>query len=206
MNEFILHSSNFVFTIPLLIVAIIAGLEIVGAVLGISLTTIDIDINIDSASHPNLTGVFGWAGHGNVPFIIWLCILFTCFGVTGLCINFVLLEVFSTTFSQILTAPVALIAAAIPTKIFSRIIARIIPREESSVVNTSSFIGKLAVVTAGKATKTMSAEASLLDEHGQRHYMLVRPESNIEIHHGTEIILFEKVDGIWLCDIFKNNV
>ena len=69
---------------------------------------------------------------------------------------------------------------------------KIIPKDESSALKEESFVGQMATITLGKASKGSPAEAKVTDHHGQTHYFMIQPESEEEIFQQGEQVLLSK--------------
>ncbi|NQZ41492.1 OB-fold-containig protein [Moritella sp.] len=64
--------------------------------------------------------------------------------------------------------------------------------------------GKAAKITIGTASSGNPAEALLLDDFNQKHYIMVEPEFEKEyLPKGTEVVIVEKLNGTWLAIPFK---
>jgi len=208
MFQFLLLDHNVLFSTCLAIVAGLAAFEVASMIIGMSLVNIlddffHIDLNHDVT--PTSTSFAEWTNISKVPAIIWLAILLTGFGLAGLTINFLLFKMNGLSITPYIIAPIAFIASIPFTRTVSAIVGRIMPKDESSAVCTTTFAGKIARITIGKATQSMPAEAMVTDEYGQNHYILVKPEKDIELPQDTEVVLFTEENGVWLCDEFSSS-
>ena len=65
----------------------------------------------------------------------------------------------------------------------------------SAAVAEKSFVGEYAIITGGKATSKLSAEAKLKDLYNHTHYIFVKPEKEGEELNSGEKVLLTKYLG-----------
>jgi len=214
MIHFLLASENTPFTIALVLMVAIGALELVFSIFGPGLSHLietglpDLNHELgDMAPHdahalddvPSpLSKLLGWLRIGQVPLLILFVVFLTAFGVIGLALQFTLASL--TKF--MLPAPVAGIAAflaAIPcVRTGGGLLAKILPRDETTAVSEDSFVGRIAVITSGAARQGSPAEARLQDQHRQSHYILVEPDvEGEEFPSGSTVLIVEKHANIY---------
>ncbi len=204
MLDFFLADFNLPYTLALTLVMAIALLEGVALIIGLSfasfldeLFVIDLDIDPELSSS-GLSATLGWLYFHRLPFLVWLVLLLCSFGVVGSVLNFILVM------PLFITLPISFVFTVFITRYLAKRIAKIIPRNESSAASSSSFSGKLATITIGKASKGNAAEAVLRDQFNQKHYVLVEPECDQQVfEQGTQVVLVEKLSSSWLAIEFK---
>lgn len=206
MFSFFMADFNLLYSSSLFFVACLALLEGVGLLIGLSLTNalddllpIDLDVDADlTLSDGGLSVVLGWLYLHRLPFLVWMLLFLTSFGIAGLSINYMW------PLPTLLSFPIALVIAIFSCRILGKRIASIMPKNESSATSYHSFSGKIATITVGKARKGNAAEAVLHDEFNQKHYLLVEPEQQgQEFDKGTQVVLVEKIQHSWLAIEFK---
>jgi hypothetical protein len=80
------------------------------------------------------------------------------------------------------------------------VIARLIPKDESSAVSDTTFLGRQGVIAAGSARRGWAAEARVVDEHGRTHFVMVEPDTDAdEYAEGTAIVILEKKGAFYRC-------
>ncbi|TKB46377.1 YqiJ family protein [Thalassotalea mangrovi] len=207
MLNFLLSDVNFAFSVALTIVFGLALLEGIALVIGSSVMTLlddltgfDIDADVDAdVSSGGLTSVLGWLCLDKLPLLVWLILMLTSFGLSGLIYNYLVLSSVNIELLYWAAKPVALFCALIITHTFGDAIARIIPKNETSAVSTIEFSGKVATITLGRARRGNAAEASLVDDFNQKHYVMVEPENDHdEFLQGTQVVLIEKANSSWI--------
>ncbi|MCG8552135.1 MAG: YqiJ family protein [Desulfobacterales bacterium] len=208
MIGFILESRNMPFTVALAIMILIAVLEGATTMIGIGLSNmfetfmpdfdLDADVDLDGpdASSPGaLTKILGWFRIGQVPFLIILVAFLTVFGLTGLIIQSFILE-FTGRLLPGLAASGASLAVSLPlVRMLTGVIARIMPKDETEAVSEKSFIGRVAVITLGKAAKGKPAQAKLKDKFGTTHYIMVEPDLEDDTFRQGDPVLIVRQAG-----------
>ena len=206
MIGFILESPNMPFTVALAIMIMIAVLEGATTMIGIGLSNMfetfmpyfDLDADLDGpdASSPGaLTKILGWLRIGQVPFLIILVAFLTVFGLTGLILQSFILE-FTGRLLPGLAASGASLAVSLPlVRMLTGVIARIMPKDETEAVSEKSFIGRVAVITLGKAAKGKPAQAKLKDKFGTTHYIMVAPDLEDETFQQGDPVLIVRQAG-----------
>lgn len=185
--------------------------QVIDSLLPSSAGDIDIDASPDSDMSPDiadlsgngadvgdtqaiggsgLSKLLGWLCIGRVPMLALLVIFLTGFGLAGLFIQWVA----QSTFGGFLPATAASIPAflvAIPmVRVCGTGLARLIPKDESSAVTSSSLIGRIATIVIGTARQGQPAQAKVRDANGQTHYVMVEPDDDLTTFDaGTEVLL-----------------
>jgi len=175
-------------------------MEGTGLILGIGITSVfdnlipSVDLDgLDMPEVSSATGMtkfLGWLRIGQVPILITLIILLTMFGLTGL----VLQSIVETATGALLPGPVAVIPVFLITlpalRVSHGVVAKIIPKDETYAVGEETFLGRIATITNGTATRERAAQARLRDEHGRDHYVMVKPDIEGEtLAAGTSVLL-----------------
>lgn len=210
MIDFLLLSANLPFTIALAFMCAIGLLEIVTSLLGLGASNfiesvwpsldldVDIDIDVDQGGLiPAATGpgsaignMLGWLGFGKVPAMVMLVLMLLGFGIIGLAVQSAAMKIRGLLLPGILASGLALVGAICFVRVAGRAVSRILPRDESEAVSEKSFLGRIAVVTAGTAKRGHPAQAKLRDQHGRTHYVMVEPDSAAEeFEAGSEVLL-----------------
>lgn len=204
MYNFLLSDQNFIFSCALCFMLVLALLEGVGALIGFSLgnlidQALPIDLDVDADVGAELvnpasggTAVLGWLCFAKLPFLVWLILALTSFSISGYLVNATAQNLFGTLAPVYLSLPIAIIAMLWLTRLIGRPLARLLPKNESSAISNRTFVGKSARITVGNARRELPAEAVLVDDYGQKHYILVAPEDDSVIPAGTEVALLEK--------------
>lgn len=161
---------------------------------GVDLDAADMDIAPDGGAGPlSPAGLLGWLGARDVPFLIWLVCFLTMFGLSGLILQSVASGVIGAPLHAWLAVAIAAAPAIGLTRIIANWVSLIMPKTESSAMQTRFLGGHRGAITQGTATRGNPAEAKIKDRHGNIHYLRVEPlEDNGVFEQGSQIVLIRK--------------
>jgi len=193
---FLLQDQNLLFTGALVLMLMIAVLEGVMTLIGIGISDLLDNIlpefDVD-APDGGLTKVLGWLRFGEVPALILLVVFLVGFGTTGL-----LIQKFSQSTVGLLL-PGGLLALGVffltlpQVRFAGNLLRRFAVGDETEAVGRDSFIGRVAVITIGKAEAGSPAEARFSDEYGTTHYVMVEPDESEIFNQGEKVLLVEEL-------------
>jgi|GEM_PF-45328 len=199
MIDWFTSDTNWIFSLSILIMLGLGLLELIGLVFGGNFSgwfddLFDIDADALSGTGGIAHGVFSWLQLGRIPFLVWLVIFLTSFGVSGLALQWLTQSFFAVPLLMPVAAVLALIAAILSTRVVGGLFARIFPKEESSAVSRDSLIGSVAFITGTNQAKAgLASEARVKDAHGRTHYVMVEPEEPFEFLSGkSEVVLMRR--------------
>lgn len=210
MITFILDSANFPFTIALLTMVGIALLEGITTLLGFGLSNLlghflpDIDAQPDlDVEHPSsgssLGNLLGWLNVGRVPLMVLLVVFLTIFGLLGYALQAMFLSIIGQMLPGLLAALLSLLLSLPLVRFFGKLVGKLMPNDETEAISADTFIGRIATITVGTATKGRPARAKFQDNYGTTHLVMVEPESTEEVfNQGDRVILLERLDGKFL--------
>lgn len=231
MFDLIFESQNLPFSVSLALMLAMALLEGVGTILGAGISgfldsivpdfdfdididmDVDVDMDIDAPDIDAPSGVtrfLGWLRIGQVPVLMLLIIFLTLFGLVGLGMQ----SFMQGMTGHFLPASIAVVPAffiSLPgVRIFGGILGKIMPQDETYAVSEKEFIGRVAYITLGKATKGNPTRAKLKDRHGTVHYIMVEPdEEEVVFLTGQSVILVSQNGAVFKAienrkDVLKN--
>ncbi|CDZ51211.1 OB-fold-containig protein [Neorhizobium galegae] len=184
------------FAIAAAMLAILTGLEMICLLIGFSLGEV-----VDKAwpgDHGGLSGLMSWLNIGGVPVLILLMLFLGLFAING----FVLQSV-----AQFIWSPLPGLVAAVPAfgvalpevRFFSRIVARIVPRDETYAVDLSDFIGRSGDVTVGPLDQGLPGRVRLKDRHGNWHALRARAaRTEAPIPIGSKVLIVDHALDIFI--------
>jgi hypothetical protein len=193
--DFLFTSNNIIFTSALILMIFIAALEGILVLIGVGLSNTfdslipDFDTELDVDTEYSLSKFFGWIRLKQVPILMLFVIFLTSFGLIGLLIQATLFNIIGILWLQYLVVIPAFIFAIISLRIFGGLIAKLLPKDETSSISNNDLIGHIAIITLGKAIKGSPAEAKVKDQSGQVHYFMVEPENENDIFLQGEKVL-----------------
>ena len=206
MTEFMLKSQNLPFTVSLTIMIMIAFLEGVTALIGFGLSSMiessipdfDIDTDLDHSDiskNSILTKTFGWLRIRKVPVLIILIAFLTVFGLCGLFIQSVFVRITGCLLPGLIASFISLFLTLPLVRGITGIIAKIIPKNETEVITEKSFIGQVAVIILGKASKNSPAQAKFKDKFKTTHYVMIEPDiEDEEFVQGDHVLIVKQTN------------
>jgi hypothetical protein len=208
MIDILLHTSNLAYSIALTIVLTIVALDVILMIVGMGLMGALESLHIDTDLHLDFGGfnqLANWACVNKVPFVVWLLLALTGFGLAGLTLNFIAFKLMGFMPQTLFTVPFALFGCFYFTHVTGNTVARLMPKENSTAQTVESFKGSIAHITIGTASKGNPAEAQLTDGHNQRHFVSVVPLNDGDTFTQDEqVVLIEQQDDYWLCHGFDD--
>ena len=208
MLSFLLDDANFWFSCALGIVIALFILEMAGMFFGVSLLGLVDDqaaLDADTDTSSGFTEFGSWLALDRLPLLVWLVLLLTTFGSAGLTFNFLSLTLLDTYFARWLITLLAVVAGLFFTARFGTVIARLLPKQESSATTADELDGTVGHITVGVARQNSPAEGKFVDAHGQPHYLLVEPiEPDEQFSQGEKILLIQKRDYRWLASRYSD--
>lgn len=197
-NDFYQLSDNLPFSVAITIVTILSLIEGIAFMIGTGLLSFidsllpNFDLNIDG---PNLedqglvSKTLTFLKVKNVPLIILLITFLMSFGVSGLLMQSLVLEILGFTVSAlILIIPATIIGLGI-MKAFGEVLAKVMPKDETDAEKIEAFVGKVGVLTLGTAEKDKPAQCKVKDKKGHLHYFMALTDNDEKIHMGQKVIL-----------------
>ncbi len=214
--EFLLVDQNAPFLVAGAVTLLIAAVEVASLLLGFGLSNLIDDLLPDFDPEPDFDGpdldgvdsfdaaeanvfvqAFAWLNVGRVPFLVLLLSYLAVFTVAGL----VLQSAASAAIGLIpawIAGPAAGLAALPATRLTSRLLARIMPREETYAVGEEQFIGRTASITLGPVDAETAGKAKLVDQFGNVHFVRVRAANAGERYQvGSEVLLVRRDDAVF---------
>ncbi|KYQ84481.1 hypothetical protein AWW72_08815 [Acinetobacter sp. NRRL B-65365] len=201
--DLLTHPSNLIFSTALMLCLFIGVLEFILLLFGgsssfleqflpDSLTDIDhADVSLEQSENL-FTQLLEWLYLGKVPLLIWLIIFLTLYALTGLIIQDLFFQFTEQYVSAWIIAPASLFLAMPLVRYSAALIAKIIPKDETTAIQHDDLIGRTAHIILGEAKPNSPAQAKVKDQFGQTHYVLVEPEFDTVFHQGQDVILTQR--------------
>lgn len=153
----------------------------------------DSDVHVDGG-----TDLLGWLGFGRVPLMALLVLFLGIFGSTGLIVEQISHDFFGALLSPLFAVPGALATSLPLTGLGARLLARVLPRDETTAVSLDSLVGEYARIITGRAAAGSPARARVEDVHGQAHFVMVEPNAPDQIfEEGEAILLVRREDNLF---------
>jgi len=181
------------FAISAAIMVALGGIELLTMIVGFSISElIGKDFALETESHSAIGGLFLWINAGRLPLLILLILALGVFAISGFLLQAVAHSV--GTAVPVALAALAALAISLPAiRVTSRGIARIIPRDETYVVDEADFIGHVAEVSIGPLDQGLPGRVRLKDVFGNWHSVAARasPEST-PLPVGASVLLVDR--------------
>ena len=211
MWAFLVEQPNLPYTIAFACVLVLGVFEALALLIGLSMMSaldqwVPADVEYDAdISGSGLTGIAGWLCLNRLPLLIWFVLALTSFAIAGYLVNYISLIVSATLLPQLFTLPIAIVGSALSCRYLGRVLADLLPKNESTAISLDDLSGYVGTITLGCAIKGMPSEAVVRDKHQQKHYVLVEPEtSGIEFASGTQVVLLKREGRVWSATRFDN--
>ncbi|TAG03696.1 MAG: DUF1449 family protein [Betaproteobacteria bacterium] len=145
-------------------------------------------------------GVLGWLHLGKVPTLVLLILFLAGFAISGYVIQGFTLKLTGAMWPAWIASIPAVFAGLSTVSGLGAVLARIMPKDETSAVSEQSLIGRAGMIVRGNATQGMAAEAKVRDAYGRAHYVLVEPDFAEEsFAEGSDVLLVKKVGSRFRC-------
>ena len=149
------------------------------------------ELELDSSQHFFLQ-FLDWLYIGRIPMLVWLIIFLTTFALTGFIIQAVYQLLSAHLLAIWIITPLTLVICMPLVRISAAIIAKILPKDETTAIYSEELIGRSATIILGDAKPQSPAQAKVIDQFGQTHYVMVEPELDIIFKQGETVILSQK--------------
>ncbi|WP_173910254.1 YqiJ family protein [Acinetobacter sp. Marseille-Q1618] len=204
MWELFTHASNLFFSVSLCLMLLLGIFECLLLVLGASSQgfldqfipddlgdskSLGIDLDTDQSLFVQF---LDWLYLGRIPVLIWLIIFLTVYALFGFAMQAMYFSFTQQYLAIWIAAPASLFLCMPLVRIVAATIAKILPKDETTAIRSDELIGRTALIILGEARQNYPAQAKVLDQFGQTHYILVEPELNITFSQGQEVILTQK--------------
>lgn len=188
------------FGIGLALIVAIALLEGIGMMISLSPSNWLDDMLPEVDSESGLDKLLGWLHLGKVPSLVLLVLFLTGYTVFGYALQMACHGLLGFYLPGWLAGVIAVPSGLATVRGLGALIARIIPKDETSVVSEQSLIGRTGTVSAGVARRGLAAQARVKDAFGRTHYLMVEPDLDDEVfEEGTQVLIVRKVGAFHRC-------
>ena len=145
-------------------------------------------------------GALGWLHIGTVPLLVLLILFLSGFAIAGYVLQASVQSISGSLLPAWLASIPAFLAGVSTVKGVGSVLAKVIPKDESSAVSEQTLIGRSGVVIQGNARDGMAAQAKVRDSYGRSHYVMVEPDLIEEtFDEGSDILLVKKIGARFKC-------
>ncbi|MBK1880347.1 OB-fold-containig protein [Pelagicoccus mobilis] len=185
MIENALAPENFLFLIALGLFLLIFLVQAVSVLFGMEpfgfldslLPDIDIevdtDLNLGDVSPGFMESVMSMLKLGRVPFVFTFILFLFFFSQIGLYSQMAMMEFSGHRLHWFLASGASFVVSLPLLRFGNGILEKVLPKDETAAISTETFIGRMAMITIGKATHERAAEAKVVGPDGKTHYISV---------------------------------
>lgn len=180
---------GYAFVSALVLMLLIGGVQALGLAgdMGVDLDAhADLDLHADMDGHVDL---LGWLGVGRLPLLMLLVLFLGVFGLVGLIGQQASHDLLGSYLPGYFAVPGALALGLPLTGGAARVLARILPHDETTAVSLDTLAGRPARIVTGRARTGSPARARVEDRYGQAHYVMVEPNNPTESFEEGETVL-----------------
>lgn len=154
---------------------------------------------LDVAHEPGMFGTaWDWLNAGRVPLLILIMIMLGSFGALGYMIEGVS-HSFVGWLPTFMAAVPAFIVTIPVTRRVSLLVSKVVPRDETYVVEAGSLVGQTGIIVTGPLAPNTIARVKVKDAHGNHHFPWVRTKDpNLKLDNGDHVLLVEHIGSEYL--------
>ena len=201
MLSFLFSDANFYYSVAIGFVIVFFLVELIGMVLGVSLMSflddlspIEVDASVEAGG---ASGLLNWLCLDRLPLMIWVTLCLSSFGLSGYAMNYAAQQMIGGHLANVISIPIAIVIALLITGRVGGVLARMMPKNETTAIDMTAFEGSVATITVGTARKHSPAESKVIDKFEQAHYFMVEPIDDDTFHQGDKVILVKKGPRSW---------
>lgn len=148
--------------------------------------------------HPEIDGPLGWLHIGRVPLLVLLILLLLGFAIGGYAIQLFSHGLFGSYLpTWVAVVPAGFIGLA-NVHVLGGLLAKILPKDETSAVSEQTLLGRAGVVVTGTARRGMAAEVKVRDQHGNAHFLMLEPDlDGEEFEQGSVVLVVSKHGALY---------
>lgn len=207
----LLEPHNLPFAIAIIVLLFIAVAQLIGIGDVFEGAEADVDFDFDADAPDGLAAgglaesVMSLLGLGRVPFLIWLVVLLFLFAAIGVAGQQTAIALLGSPLNMVI-ASLGAGAAALPLNgLLTRPLARLLPQDETSAVDTRSLVRRDAEIQVGTARRGSPARAKVIDAYGQPHFVMVEPhDPDAALVEGETVLLVRKEGETFFATQYEN--
>lgn len=148
--------------------------------------------------HPEIDGPLGWLHIGRVPLLVLLILLLLGFAIGGYAIQLFWHGLFGSYLPTVVAVVPAGFIGLANVHVLGGLLAKILPKDETSAVSEQTLLGRAGVVVTGTARRGMAAEVKVRDQHGNAHFLMLEPDlDGEEFEQGSVVLVVSKHGALY---------
>jgi Protein of unknown function (DUF1449) len=184
------------FAIAAMMIIIVGGVELISMAVGVSMSELvgnAIDIGHDSDNA--FINAVAWLNVGGVPLLVFIVVILGMFSITGFLIQDIARAV-AGPLPLIAAVPLACAASVPLVRGTTRLVSRIIPKDESYAVELSDLVGRVGKVSVGPLDQGLPGRVRVKDAHGNWHVVTASAAPNSPpLAQGAAVLLVDRSAG-----------
>lgn len=193
------------FAVASIILVSITVLEMGCLLIGVSLSEL-VDKAMPEGQGGGLSGLMSWVNRGGVPVLVLLLIFLGFFAINGFVLQAVARAIYMPLPALLASIP-AFVVAVPQARWASGLVSRIVPRDETYVINPADFVGRIAEVTVGPLDQGLPGRVRIKDRHGNWHTLRARAAADaLAIPIGAEVLLVDKISNVFIAIVAPSDL
>lgn len=190
--ELLLAPESRPFAIAATLLVSLVGIEVLMLLIGVSISDF-----VEKSLDLHDGGGLNWLNVGGVPLLILIMIALGAFAGIGYAIQGVAHAIAIPVPATL--ASLGALALAVPViRSSSRVVARIVPRDETYAVELADLVGRTGQVSRGPLDQGLPGSVHLKDAHGNQHTVRARASKDAEpMPTGSTVLLVDVQGGIF---------
>lgn len=176
---------------------VMIGVGLIEAIgLGLGAPDLDVEVGADVQG-----GLLDWLGlGGELPILIWLTSLLGCFTISGIALQQTATALTGVPLHWAVATGGALAVAAMLNIVATRGLTRIMPRFESTAIETDDLLRRRGIIMEGAARRGAPARGKIVDQFGQAHFVMVEPHDDTDVISAGQTALLVRRSGALFLD------
>lgn len=146
----------------------------------------------------SIAGPLGWLHVGHVPILVLLILFLLGFALGGYFLQISARALLGAYAPAWLATIPAVFVGLFTVRGLGALIARVVPKDETSAISNQSLIGRAGIITGATAKTGLAGQLRLRDAHGHVHYLMVEPDvDGEEFPEGTAVLIVKKVGAVY---------
>ncbi len=154
---------------------------------------------LDLSHEPGMFGTaWDWLNAGRVPLLVLVMIMLAAFGSLGYMIQGIAHGAIGWLPASLAVLPALVVTIPVTRKV-SLLVSKVVPRDETYVVEAGGLIGQTGIIVTGPLAADTIARVKVKDTHGNHHFPWVRTKDpNLRLGNGDYVLLVEHVGNEYL--------
>lgn len=193
------------FAVASIILVTITVLEMGCLLIGVSLSEL-VDKAMPEGQGGGLSGLMSWVNRGGVPVLVLLLIFLGFFAINGFVLQAVARAIYMPLPALLASIP-AFVVAVPQARWASGLVSRIVPRDETYVIDPDDFVGRIAEVTVGPLDQGLPGRVRIKDRHGNWHTLRARAAADsTAIPIGRQVLLVDTVSNVFIAIVAPSDL